>query len=176
MRFSQTPLAGAAVIDFEPRRDERGLFARIYCAREFAAAGLQTDFPQANISVTSFRGTLRGLHYQQAPYEEVKVVRAVVGAVYDVIVDLRPGSPTFKQWFGVELSGDNGRALYVPAGFAHGFQTLSDDATLIYMMGAEYRPEAARGVRWDDPAFGIDWPIPDPHLSPRDATYSDFRP
>lgn len=174
MRFTNTPLPGACVVDIEPRPDERGVFARTFCEREFAANGLTKRFKQCNLSVNSRRGVLRGMHFQAAPHGEAKLVRCVRGAVYDVIVDLRSASPTFLQWFAVELTARNARALYVPDGLAHGFVTLEDDTELLYLMSEEYHANSARVVRWNDPAFSIDWPIKNPTLSARDATAPDF--
>ncbi len=176
MKFEALSLAGAYVIEMEQLADERGFFARAFCRREFEAHGLDPNVAQVNVSFNRRRGTLRGMHYQAAPHEEAKVVRCTQGAIWDVIVDLRPGSPTFRQWQGVELSSANRRSLYVPRGFAHGFQALADDAEVLYLMSEFYHPESARGVRWNDPAFGISWPIADPHMSPRDASYEKFVP
>jgi dTDP-4-dehydrorhamnose 3,5-epimerase len=175
MRFVETPLAGAFVIEIEPHQDERGLFARTFCRDEFVAVGLPGDFVQASVSHNLRRGTLRGLHYQAAPHEEPKLVRCTRGAIHDVIVDLRRGSTTHCRWFAVELSAENRRALYVPPGFAHGFQTLVDDTEILYQMAVAYVPELARGVRWDDRAFGIAWPIAPPFMSARDASYPDYQ-
>ena len=176
MEFRALRLAGAHVIDVERSADERGFFARSFCAREFAAHDLMTEIAQTNVSFNAQRGTLRGLHYQTAPHEEAKVVRCVRGAVWDVIVDLREASTTFCEWFGTELSQDNQRALYVPEGFAHGFITLTDETELLYLMSEFYEPGAGRGVRWDDPAFGIDWPTAPVVMSERDRSYPDFSP
>jgi dTDP-4-dehydrorhamnose 3,5-epimerase len=175
MRFTETPLAGAVVIDIEPHRDERGLFSRIFCRETFLAAGLPGEFVQASVSHNLRRGTLRGMHFQAAPHEEPKLVRCTRGAIHDVIVDLRRQSPTHCRWFAVELTHANRRTLFVPAGFAHGFQTLVDDTEILYQMAEPYAPELARGVRWNDPAFAIDWPIAPPFMSERDATYPDYR-
>jgi dTDP-4-dehydrorhamnose 3,5-epimerase len=174
--FRETSLAGSYIIDLEPRRDERGFFARAWCARELAELGLETRVVQCDLSRTTRRGTLRGLHYQHPPHAEVKIVRCIAGAVYDVIVDLRRGSPTYMQHIAAELSAENHRALYVPAGFAHGFQALTDDVELFYQMSEYYAPTAGGGVRWDDRAFGIGWPIADPYMNERDRTYPDFIP
>jgi dTDP-4-dehydrorhamnose 3,5-epimerase len=173
--FTSAPLAGAMLVDLERHDDERGFFARAWCRREFAAAGLDPELAQASISRNRRRGTLRGMHYQAAPHEEDKVVRCVRGALYDVIIDLRPASPTYTRHFGVELTAENGRALFIPKGFAHGFQTLVDDTDVLYQMSQFYAAEAARGVRWNDPAFAVEWPISSPILHPRDASYPDFR-
>jgi dTDP-4-dehydrorhamnose 3,5-epimerase len=178
MRFTPTELAGVVVVDFEPLADERGFFARSFCRDEFAAHGLRTDVIQCNVSFNRRRGTLRGMHFQVAPLAEAKLVRCTRGRLLDVVVDLRPGSASFCRWIGVELGGDatRHRALYVPEGFAHGFQTLEDDTEVFYQMFERYSPEHARGVRWDDPAFGIRWPLPDPILSDRDRTYPLLQP
>lgn len=175
MIFTPTPLAGAYVLELERREDERGFFARAFCQKEFAEHGLNPRIAQCNVSFNAKRGTLRGMHYQAPPHEEAKVVRCTQGTVWDVIVDLRRGSPTFKRWHGVELSAGSRRALYIPEGLAHGFQTLTDDAELLYLMSEFYHPEAARGVRWDDPAFGIEWPLPNPRISDRDGGFARFR-
>jgi len=171
MHFTETPLQGAFVVELDRAEDERGFFARTFCAREFAEHGLDTRIAQCNLSRTLGRGTLRGLHYQVAPATEVKLVRCVRGALFDVIVDVRPESPTYLRHLGVELSEDNGRALYVPAMFAHGFQTLTDDVDVLYQISEFYAPEHARGLRYDDPALGIEWPLPVHDLSARDARW-----
>ena len=176
MRFIELPLRGAFIVEIEERRDDRGFFARSFCGDEFSRQGLTAHFPQCNVSFNEHRGTLRGLHYQADPRPDVKLVRCTRGAIHDVIVDLRRASETFRQWRAVELTADNRRALYIPAGFAHGFQTTTDGAEVFYMMGDVYVPELARGVRWDDPRLGIAWPLPSPRLSERDASYPDFRP
>ncbi len=175
MRFVPTKLAGAFVIEPEPRADERGLFARTWCRDEFAAHGLTTSWVQCNVSFNHRTGTLRGMHYQADPHPEVKLVRCTRGAAYDVIADLRPGSPTYRQWVAVELTADNRRAVYVPGGFAHGFQTLADETELFYQMSEFYHPESARGVRWDDPALGIEWPpCAGRVISERDRSFPDL--
>ncbi len=174
MIFTETPLTGAYLIDLERREDERGFFARSWCQEEFSRHGLETRLVQCNISFNMRRGTLRGMHYQAEPYPEAKLVRCTMGAIYDVIIDLRPASPTFKKWFGVELTAENRRALYVPVGFAHGFQTLVDNSEVFYQMSEFFHPECARGVRWNDPCFGIVWPVNPPILSRRDQCYEDF--
>lgn len=175
MRFIETEIKGAFIIEPELIEDERGFFARTFCQEEFKAHGLNFRVVQCNISFNKKRGTLRGMHYQIAPYQEAKLVRCTRGAIYDVIIDLRPESPTFKQWIAVELTAENRRMLYVPEGFAHGFQTLEDNTEVFYQMSEFYHPECARGVRWDDPAFGIEWPIITPILSERDRSYPDSR-
>lgn len=175
MKFTPAPLDGAWVIDLEPIADERGSFARTWCAREMEAHGLVTKVAQCSVSRNTKKATLRGMHFQVAPHEETKVVRCTRGAIFDVILDLRPGSATFKRWFGVELSAGNGRALYVPAGFAHGFQTLTDDSEVAYQISEFHEPQSARGVRWDDPAFAIEWPAAASRvINPKDLAYPDF--
>jgi dTDP-4-dehydrorhamnose 3,5-epimerase len=169
VRFQETSLRGAFVLDPERREDERGFFARTWCREEFAAHGLADDWVQCNVSFNRRRGTLRGLHYQEPPWGEAKLIRCTLGALYDVIVDLRRDSPTFRRWAAVELTAANRRLLYVPAGFAHGFQTLADDTEVFYQMSEYYRPEAARGVRWDDPVLAVAWPdCSRRYLSPAD--------
>ena len=175
MVFGETPIAGAVLIELEPQVDERGSFARTFAADEFAAHGLEMRVVQCNTSTNVRAGTLRGLHYQVPPYAEAKLVRCVRGSLYDVVVDLRPESPTYCAWYGVELSASNLRMLFVPVGLAHGFQTLEDDTEVLYQMSAEYSAEHARGVRWDDSAFGIEWPDADVRtISERDRDYADF--
>ena len=179
MRYVETGLDGLWVVELEPNTDERGSFTRTYDHDEFAARGLDPSVRQCSTSFNVRAGTLRGMHFQAAPHEEVKLLRCTRGAVFDVAVDLRPASPTHRRWFGVELSQDNGRQLYIPRGFAHGFQTLVDDAEVLYYMGTDYVPDLARGVRWDDPAFGIEWPEPPAGwriMSERDANYPDYLP
>jgi dTDP-4-dehydrorhamnose 3,5-epimerase len=176
MRFEELHLGGAYVIEPERKEDERGFFARTWCRREFAAHGIDCDWVQCNISFNKRRGTLRGMHYQIAPHEEAKLVRCTMGALCDVIVDLRPNSPRRGQWAAVELTADNRRMLYVPPGFAHGFQTLADDTEVFYQMSEFHCPEAARGVRWNDPTLAIDWPECDKRIiATRDQGYPDFR-
>ena len=174
MRFIPIHLAGAYLIEPEPISDERGFFARTYCRDEFAAKGLNPDLVQCNISYNKTRGTLRGMHYQKAPYAEAKLVRCTQGGIYDVIVDLRNDSRTFTQWFGVELTVENRKALYVPEGFAHGFITLKDDTEVLYQMSEFFHAECAAGVRWDDPVFSIQWPIDVKVISERDCAYMGF--
>ena len=176
MIFDGLPLDGAYSIDLDRHLDERGSFSRIFCESEFAAVGLPVRFPQANISTNVHAGTLRGLHYNRGDDAEAKVVRCIRGALFDVIVDLREGSPTRLQWFGAELSADNGRALFVPAGFAHGFVTLQPTTDVLYLMSESYRPDAARGIRWDDAAVAVQWPVPPVVISERDATYPAIDP
>jgi dTDP-4-dehydrorhamnose 3,5-epimerase len=174
MRFTETALPGAFVIDLQPHSDERGFFARAFCVDEFAAHGLRLTHAQCNLSHNIRRGTLRGMHWRALPSPEAKLVRVVRGAIYDVIVDLRPASPTYLRHIGIELSAENRRALYVPELFAHGFQTLTDDTEVFYQMSELYQPGLDRGARWNDPAFKIDWPIGDPIMNDRDRTYPDF--
>lgn len=176
MKFVSIPLNGAYVIEVEPSFDERGFFARCWSADEFEERGLTTRLAQCSISFNSHRNTLRGLHYQNEPYAEAKVVRCSAGAMYDVLVDLRCGSPTYRKWFGVELNAENRKMLYVPKGFAHGFQTLVDNTEVFYQISENYRREASSGVRWNDPSFAIDWPITNPILSERDRTFPDYTP
>jgi dTDP-4-dehydrorhamnose 3,5-epimerase len=171
--FAATPV-GAVVIEAEPVEDERGFFARSFCAREFAARGIDARVAQCNVSFNRERGTLRGLHFQHPPHAEAKLVRCTRGAVYDVALDLRSDSPTFLDHFAVELSAANRMMLFVPAGLAHGFQTLEPDTEVFYQMSAPYVPEAADGVRWNDPAFAIEWPLAVSAISERDRTYPDF--
>jgi dTDP-4-dehydrorhamnose 3,5-epimerase len=171
MLFTETPLAGAYVIDLERRGDERGFFARTFCAREFAEHGLATEFVQGNMSLSAEPGTLRGLHFQHAPAEETKLMRCVQGAMWDVIVDARPASPTYLQGYACEISPENGRALYVPKGFAHGFQTLKPDTVAFYMVDAFYTPGAEDGFRFDDPALGLDWPLSVTEISDKDRAW-----
>ena len=168
-------LVGAFIVSPERHCDARGWFARTFCHDEFAAHGLIGDFVQCSASFNARRGTLRGLHFQHAPHAETKLVRCIRGAVFDVLLDLRPHSATFGDWHAVELSDANGVAVYVPAGVAHGFQSLTDASEVLYQIAKRYAPEASDGVRWDDPAFGIDWPIRPPILSERDAGFGDFR-
>jgi dTDP-4-dehydrorhamnose 3,5-epimerase len=174
MIFTETPIGGAFLIDLEPRGDERGFFARFFCEREFGAHGLSTHFVQANNSLSARRGTLRGMHYQLAPKAETKVVRCLRGALFDIVLDLRKGSPTFGKSFGAELSADNRRMMYVPKGFGHGFVTLTDDTEALYLVDEFYSPEHERGVRWDDPRFGIQWPVAPVVMSDKDRVYRDF--
>jgi dTDP-4-dehydrorhamnose 3,5-epimerase len=171
MIFTETPLPGAFLIDMEPLADERGFFARTYCTEEFAALGLECEWRQCSVSCNTRKGTLRGLHYQSAPHEEHKLVRCTAGAIFDVILDIRPNSANFRRWFGAQLSAANHRALFVPPGLAHGFITLNDDTEVYYMISVPHAPEYAQGYRWDDPAFAIEWPIAPSVVSPRDAAY-----
>jgi dTDP-4-dehydrorhamnose 3,5-epimerase len=171
MIFQQSPLSGAFVVELEPRADERGFFARSYCAAEFTAQGLGPELRQCSVSYNTRKGTLRGMHYQGAPHEEHKLVRCTAGAIFDVIVDIRDSSPTYRRWFGTELTGANRRSLFIPPGFAHGFVSLTDNAEVYYMISVGHAPEFGRGFRWNDPAFAIEWPLLPTVISPRDASY-----
>jgi dTDP-4-dehydrorhamnose 3,5-epimerase len=171
MIFTQSPLSGAYVVDMQPHPDERGFFARSYCADEFAAHGLGPELRQCSVSYNARKGTLRGMHYQSAPHEEHKLVRCTAGAIFDVIVDIRPASPTYRRWFGAELTAANRRSLFIPPGFAHGFMSLTDDAEVYYMISVAHAPKFSRGLRWNDPAFAIEWPFPPAVISERDAGY-----
>lgn len=176
MIFSETPLSGVYLLDLERRGDDRGFFARVFCEAEFGRHHLVTHFVQINNSLSAARGTLRGLHYQLAPRAETKLVRCLRGALYDVAVDLRPESPTLGRWFAAELTGDNRRMMYLPKGCAHGFITLTDDTEALYFADEFYAPELERGVRWDDPGFGIDWPLTPAVISEKDRQHPDFFP
>jgi dTDP-4-dehydrorhamnose 3,5-epimerase len=174
--FSEAGLTGAYVIDLERIEDERGFFARAWCERELTEHGLESRIAQCNVSFNYRKGTLRGMHFQRPPHEEVKLIRCIRGSLFDVIIDLRPNSADHKRWIGVELSASNRRMLYVPRGFAHGFQTLEDDTEVYYMVSEFYAPGAEGGVRWDDPVFGIEWPIHRPsEISEKDQHWPDFR-
>ena len=168
MKFTQTTLAGLWVIELEPRGDERGFLARTYCEREFAEHGLNTHWPQCNLTLTKHRGMARGMHFQADTKPEIMLIRCAAGAIFDVLVDVRPNSPTFGRWEGFELTSENRRTLYVPGGFAHGFQCLVDNCEVSYQMSEFYFADLARGIRWNDPQIGIRWPIPDAVLSERD--------
>ncbi|HEY7986648.1 MAG TPA: dTDP-4-dehydrorhamnose 3,5-epimerase [Methylophilaceae bacterium] len=174
MRFVPTPIVGAYVVEPELIEDERGFFARTYCRDEFLANGLNPDLLQCSISFNKRRGTLRGMHYQKAPYAETKLVRCTQGAIFDVIIDLNRESASYLQWFGIELTAEKRNALYIPPGLLHGFQTLSDDAEILYQISEVYRPEYSAGFRWNDASFGIDWPEPVTVMSQRDKSYPDF--
>jgi dTDP-4-dehydrorhamnose 3,5-epimerase len=174
--FTETPLPGAYVVDLEKRGDDRGFFARAFCEREFAAHGLVTRFAQVNTSLSATRGTLRGMHYQLAPKAETKMVRCIRGALHDQILDLRRDSPTFGKTFGIELSAENRRMLYIPKGFAHGFVTLTEDVEAFYFADEFYAPELERGVRWNDPRFDLRWPVQPAVISDKDAKHRDFDP
>ena len=177
MRFTETGVHGAYVIDVEPIGDDRGFFARMWCDDEFAARGLTSSFVQCNDSFSARRGTLRGLHYQAAPFEEVKLIRCVRGAIYDVVLDLRRDSPTYRRWAGTRLTADNRSMVYVPGGCAHGYLTLEDATEVVYPVSQLYRPGAERGVRWNDPRFAIDWPITESlTMSAKDRQWPDYQP
>lgn len=175
MIFTPTRLEGLWVVELEPHADDRGYFARTWCPREFAAQGLETRLAQASVSYNRRRGTLRGMHLQRPPHAEAKVVRCTRGAIWDVAIDLRPDSPTHAQWEAFELTAENGTALYIPQGFAHGFQTLAPETDVFYLISEFHAPEAAAGVRYDDPAFAIAWPLPVSAISGRDAAWPDYR-
>ena len=174
MKFHKAKIAGVFEVCLEPRTDDRGFFARAWCQKEFEAQGLNSTVVQCNISRNARKGTLRGMHYQAHPFSETKVVRCTRGAVYDVVLDLRPKSKTFKQWVSVVLTEESGNMVYIPDGCAHGFLTLKDGSDVFYQMSEFYNPEAARGVRWNDDAFGIVWPEKVEVISERDRTYPDF--
>ena len=176
MRFTATPIAGVCVVDLDPREDERGFFARTWCAEEFRAQGLDARLAQCSVSSNRAKGTLRGMHFQKAPHEEAKLVRCTRGKIYDVAVDLRPDSSTYCQWVGAELSAGEGNALFIPEGFAHGFLTLEAESEVFYHMGAFYHGELASGVRWDDPAFGIKWPGEPKVIGEKDRGWGDYVP
>jgi dTDP-4-dehydrorhamnose 3,5-epimerase len=172
--FTETRVPGVFIVEPERLEDERGFFARTWCPGEFEAHGLNPQLAQCSISYNRKKGTLRGMHYQAAPHAEAKLVRCTMGAIYDVALDLRPQSPTFKQWVSAELTAENRKMLYIPEGLAHGFQTLTDDAEVFYQISEPYHPESAGGVRWNDPAFGIQWPLPLTAISPRDASHPQW--
>ena len=174
MIFVETKLKGAFVIEPERLRDGRGFFARTWCKREFEAHGLNPNLVQCNISFNEKRGTIRGMHYQAKPFEEAKLVRCTIGAIWDVIIDLKADSPTFKKWFAVELTAENRKMLYIPESFAHGFQTLEENTEIFYQMSEYYSPECSRGVRWNDPVFSIKWPEDEIIISDKDRQYPDF--
>lgn len=176
MIFHATKLPGALVIELERHADERGHFARTWCRDEFARQGLSIQLSQCSVSYNHRRGTLRGMHWQAAPHAEVKLVRCTRGAIFDVIVDLRPNSPTHAQWLGVELTPDNHRMLYIPEGFAHGFQTLADESEVYYQISADFQPHSARGARWNEPRFDIRWPLDVTVISARDQNFPDYQP
>jgi dTDP-4-dehydrorhamnose 3,5-epimerase len=174
MRFTPTAVDGATVLEFEGHRDARGYFARTFCEESFAEAGIALRVVQTNLSRNPRRATLRGMHYQAEPHGEDKVVQCVRGRVFDVAVDLRPASPSFRRWAGVELSPDSNRSFFIPRGCAHGFLTLEDDSDLVYLMGQPFVAGSGRGVRWNDPAFAVEWPAVPMEMSERDAAYADF--
>ena len=175
MLFTQTQLKGAFIVELEQRQDTRGFFARTFCATEFTAHGLKPTVAQCNVSFNSKKGTLRGMHYQIAPAGETKLIRCTQGAIYDVIIDMRPDSPTYLSHIGVELTAENRRALYVPEMFAHGYQALTDAAEVVYQVGEFYTPGYERGLRYDDPTFGIDWPLAISEISQKDAAWPMFK-
>jgi dTDP-4-dehydrorhamnose 3,5-epimerase len=175
MTFTETELKGAFVVGVRKIEDERGFFARSWCQKELEAAGLNPALVQINMAMSSQKGTLRGMHFQESPYQEAKLVRCTRGAIYDVIIDLRPDSPTHARWIGINLSAENYQMLYAPEGFAHGYQTLTDDAEMYYSTSAFYAPSAARGVRYNDPAFHIRWPLPVSIISDADRQWADYR-
>ncbi len=174
MIFTETPLKGAYTIDLEKIEDERGYFARAFCVEQFKAYGLDANVVQANSSLCKYKATLRGMHYQLQPHWETKIVRCVRGCIFDVIVDLRPDSSTFKKWFGAELSAANGRTMYCPKGFAHGFISLTDDAEAFYLVTEPYNPQFERGLRWNDPMFDIVWPMQPEIITEKDANHRNF--
>lgn len=174
MNFSKLELRDAYLVELDKHGDQRGFFARLYCQKEFEEHGLVPQVVQANISFSKIKGTLRGLHYQDEPFAETKFIRCVKGAICDVIIDILPGSPTYKQWFAVELTADNYKMLYVPKGYAHGFQSLEPDTEVTYLVSEFYAPQAEGGVRFDDPAFNIDWPLPVTEISDKDRNWPDF--
>ena len=176
MIFTETLLKGAYVIELQPNRDDRGFFSRVFCKNEFGALGLTTDVVQINNSMNVKRGTLRGMHYQLPPAAEVKVVRCIIGALHDVILDLRPDSPTFGQSFGVELTAENRKMIYIPRGFAHGIMTLEENTEAIYLANNYYSPNEERGIRHDDPKFNIQWPLEFVEISEKDRGWPDFDP
>ena len=176
MKFEETPLQGSYVIELEKIGDDRGFFARAFCSNEFAALGLTTAFVQVNNSLSAQKNTLRGMHYQIAPHQETKIVRCIKGSLYDVILDIRMDSPTFGQHFGVELSAENRKMLYVPKGFAHAFVTIDDDTEAFYFVDTPYAPAAERGIRWNDPKFDVEWPIQPEVISDKDASWPLFDP
>lgn len=174
MIFSETKLAGAYLIDIEKSEDDRGFFSRLWDKDEFSKKGLDSNYVQISISGNIKKGTIRGMHYQANPYEETKIVRCTRGKIYDVIIDLRRDSKTFKEWFSAELSADNYKMMYVPKGFAHGFQTLEDDSEVTYQISQEYMPEFSKGIKWSDAAINITWPMEPTIISQRDRAFPDF--
>jgi dTDP-4-dehydrorhamnose 3,5-epimerase len=175
MKFIESPLSGAFIIEFHKHEDSRGYFARTYCYKEFQNFGLHSEFVQSNISFNARKGTLRGMHFQVEPFAEIKIVSCFRGEIFDVIVDLRPDSKTFSKSFGININDEGDRALYIPKGFAHGFQTLQDNSLVHYQMGTFYNPSHAHGIRWNDPFLNIKWPLSDITLSEKDKSYSDFK-
>ncbi len=175
MKFEETRLQGAFVVDLQHMEDDRGFFARSFCKNEFDQHGMISDVVQANMSWNKVKGTLRGMHYQHHPWQETKFIRCTRGAIFDVIIDLRPESATYRQWIGVELTADNRRALFVPKDFAHGFITLQDDTEVMYLVSQSYQPGSEGGIRWNDPTFSIEWPIEPVCISPKDASWPDYK-
>ncbi len=175
MKFIEISLSGAFVVEPERIEDKRGFFARSWCRQEFVSHGCNPGLAQCSISFNRKKGTLRGMHYQVKPHEEAKLVRCTMGLIYDVIIDLRPGSPTIRKWFATELSAENRRMVYIPEGFAHGFMTLTDNSEFFYQISESHHPECARGIRWDDPAFGIRWPDGKKIIITKDLEYPDFK-
>lgn len=175
MIFTKTKLNGAYIIDIEKREDDRGFFARTFCADEFEKNGLENKFVQSNMSFNNKKGTLRGMHFQKSPFEEDKLVRCTKGSIFDVIIDLRKDSPTYKEWIGVELTEKNSRALFIPKGFAHGYLTLEDNSEINYLVTQFYTPNSDSGVRFNDPAFNINWPITPKSISDKDKNHPDFK-
>ncbi len=175
MKFTETSIAGAWLVSLEPRGDERGSFARSFCTAEFAAHGLETAFVQQNVSRSAKKGTLRGMHFQLGQHAEVKLIRCAMGAVYDVLMDIRPDSPTYGAWFGAELSGDNNVQMYAPAGVAHGFITLTNNVEVTYLNSSAYAPGQEGGLRYNDPAFNVVWPTAITVIAPKDETWADFQ-
>jgi dTDP-4-dehydrorhamnose 3,5-epimerase len=177
MIFKETKLQGVFILEIEKRQDERGFFARAWCKKEFEAHGLNVHLVQANLAFSQKKGTLRGMHYQMSPYEEAKLVRCIKGAIFDVAIDLRPDSPTYKEWVAVELTEDNHKTFYIPENFAHGYQTLTDNTELLYQVSEFYSPKSEWGVRWNDPMFGIEWPETDNLvISEKDKNWPDYLP
>lgn len=176
MLFKKTELQDSYIIELERMEDERGFFARTFCQKEFEKQGISTRIVQCNISYNKEKGTLRGMHYQLAPHQEAKIVSCSRGSMYDVIIDIRPDSSTYCKWVAVELTARNHRILYIPKGFAHGFQTLEPDTEVSYWMSNFYNPASQRGIKWDDPIFAIDWPVSNPIVSERDLSYLPFKP
>jgi len=174
VKFTKLELRDAYLVELEKRGDQRGFFARLFCQDEFEEHGLVADMVQANVSFSKVKGTLRGLHYQDEPFAETKYIRCVKGAIYDVIIDIQPDSPTFMQWLAFELTAQNYKMLYIPKGYAHGFQTLEPDTEVTYLVSEFYAPEAEGGVRYNDPAFGINWPVGVTEISEKDRTWPDF--
>jgi dTDP-4-dehydrorhamnose 3,5-epimerase len=177
MRFSETTIAGVVLVELEPHEDQRGFFARTFCRKEFRANGLMDHVEQSSISFNHSRGTLRGMHFQEAPHAEMKLVTCIQGAIFDVALDVRVDSMTLGEWFGIELTAENRQMLYMPTGIAHGFQTLEDSSTVSYQISEVFDPKSARGIRWNDPGVAIRWPIPNHAIiSERDRAWPDWRP